>query len=98
MGVAKYHKDEKDAITEVIYQSGIRVKSVYGPKDLEEIGFDYQSDLGDPGEYPFTRSLHPQGYRSRAVFIRRVTAAGPGQLGSTRVSVRRKRPTSALNT
>ncbi len=76
MGVAKYHKDEKDAITEVIYQSGIRVKPVYGPKDLEEIGFDYQSDLGDPGEYPFTRSLHPQGYRSRAWTTRQYTGFG----------------------
>ena len=32
--------------------------------DLDAVGFDYQEDLGDPGEYPFTRSLHPQGYRS----------------------------------
>jgi methylmalonyl-CoA mutase N-terminal domain/subunit len=76
MGVAKYHKDEKDAIKEVIYQSGIHVKPVYGPKDLEEIGFDYQSDLGDPGEYPFTRSLHPQGYRSRAWTTRQYTGFG----------------------
>jgi len=76
MGVAKYHKDKKDAIKEVIYQSGIHVKPVYGPKDLEEIGFDYQSDLGDPGEYPFTRSLHPQGYRSRAWTTRQYTGFG----------------------
>jgi methylmalonyl-CoA mutase N-terminal domain/subunit len=76
MGVAKYIKDEKDAIKEVIYQSGIRVKPVYGPKDLAEVGFDYQSDLGDPGEYPFTRSLHPQGYRSRAWTTRQYTGFG----------------------
>jgi methylmalonyl-CoA mutase N-terminal domain/subunit len=76
MGVAKYNKDEKDAIKEVVYQSGIHVKPVYGPKDLEEIGFDYQSDLGDPGEYPFTRSLHPLGYRSRAWTTRQYTGFG----------------------
>jgi methylmalonyl-CoA mutase N-terminal domain/subunit len=76
MGVAKYIKDEKDAIKEVIYQSGIQVKPVYGPNDLAEIGFDYQSDLGDPGEYPFTRSLHPQGYRSRAWTTRQYTGFG----------------------
>lgn len=76
MGVAKYIKDEKDAVKEVIYQSGIRVKPVYGPKDLAEVGFDYQSDLGDPGEYPFTRSLHPQGYRSRAWTTRQYTGFG----------------------
>lgn len=76
MGIAKYIKDEKDAIKEVIYPSGIRVKPVYGPKDLETAGFDYESDLGDPGEYPFTRSLHPLGYRSRAWTTRQYTGFG----------------------
>ena len=45
MGVAKYVKNEKDAIEEVIYQSGIRVKPVYTPQDLDEVGFDYEKDL-----------------------------------------------------
>jgi methylmalonyl-CoA mutase N-terminal domain/subunit len=76
MGVAKYIKDEKQAIKEVIYQSGIRVKPVYTPRDLEEIGFDYAKDLGDAGEYPFTRSLHPLGYRSRAWTTRQYTGFG----------------------
>jgi len=76
MGVAKYVKDQKDAIQEVVYQSGIRVRPSYSPADLEEIGFDYASDLGDPGEYPFTRSLHPLGYRSRAWTTRQYTGFG----------------------
>jgi len=76
MGVAKYVKNEKDAIEEVIYQSGIRVKPVYTPQDLAEVGFDYEKDLGNPGQYPFTRSLHPQGYRSRAWTTRQYTGFG----------------------
>ena len=76
MGVAKYKKNEKDAIEEVALQSGIKVKSAYGPEDLEAVGFDYQKDLGAPGEYPFTRSLHPQGYRSRAWTTRQYTGFG----------------------
>jgi methylmalonyl-CoA mutase N-terminal domain/subunit len=76
MGVAKYVKNEKDAIEEVVYQSGIRVKPVYTPRDLDEVGFDYEKDLGDPGQYPFTRSLHPQGYRSRAWTTRQYTGFG----------------------
>jgi methylmalonyl-CoA mutase N-terminal domain/subunit len=76
MGVAKYIKDEKDAIKEVIYQSGMRIKAKYGPEDLEAVGFDYQHDLADPGEYPFTRSLHPLGYRSRAWTTRQYTGFG----------------------
>ena len=79
MGVAKYLKDQKDAIKEVIYQSGIKIKPVYTPADLAEVGFDYESDLGDPGEYPFTRSLHPQGYRSRAWTTRQYTGFGTPQ-------------------
>jgi methylmalonyl-CoA mutase N-terminal domain/subunit len=76
MGVARYIRDQKDAIKEVIYQSGIKVKPVYGPKDLEEVGFDYEKDLGDPGEYPFTRGIHPLGYRSRAWTTRQYTGFG----------------------
>jgi methylmalonyl-CoA mutase, N-terminal domain len=79
VGVAKYHKNEKDAIEEVVYQSGIRVKSVYGPQDLEAVGFDYAKDLGEPGQFPFTRSIHPQGYRSRAWTTRQYTGFGTPQ-------------------
>jgi methylmalonyl-CoA mutase N-terminal domain/subunit len=76
MGVAKYTKNEKDAIEEVRYQSGITVKSSYGPADLEQAGFEYEKDLGEPGEFPFTRSLHPLGYRSRAWTTRQYTGFG----------------------
>lgn len=76
MGVAKYIKNEKDAVKEVIYQSGIKVKPSYGPEDLEKAGFTYEKDLGAPGEYPFTRSIHPQSYRSRAWTTRQYTGFG----------------------
>ncbi len=76
MGVATYIKDEKDAIKEVILQSGIKVKPVYTPDDLDAIGFDYKKDLGDAGEFPFTRSLHPQGFRSRNWTTRQYTGFG----------------------
>ncbi len=76
MGVAKYTKNKKDAIAEVRYQSGITVKPTYGPEDLDQAGFTYEKDLGDPGEFPFTRSLHPLGYRSRAWTTRQYTGFG----------------------
>lgn len=49
MGVAKYIKNSKDGIEEVILQSGIKVKTQYGPKDLEEAGFDYEKGLQQAG-------------------------------------------------
>jgi len=76
MGTATYIRDEKDAIQDVILESGIKVKPVYGPEDLSRIGFDYRSDLGDPGEFPYTRSIHPLGYRSRNWTTRQYTGFG----------------------
>ena len=76
MGVATYIKDEKDAIKEVILQSGIKVKPVYTPEDLERVGFDYDKDLGGPGEFPFTRAIHPLGFRSRNWTTRQYTGFG----------------------
>ncbi len=36
---------------------------LYTPLDIE--GFDYERDLGFPGEYPFTRGVQPTMYRGR---------------------------------
>ena len=76
MGVAKYIKSERDKIKEVEYLSGIKVKPVYTPEDLERINFDYKKDLNAPGEYPFTRGIHPEGYRSRAWTMRQYSGFG----------------------
>lgn len=43
-------------------QSGIEVKTVYGPEDIAHI--DYKKDIADPGEYPFTRGIYPEMYRN----------------------------------
>jgi len=43
--------------------SGIEVKPLYTPLDLDEAGFDYNRDVGFPGQYPFTRGKDPLGYR-----------------------------------
>ena len=43
--------------------SGIGLQQVYSPLDTSDM--DYQSDLGFPGEYPFTRGIQPTMYRGR---------------------------------
>lgn len=45
--------------------SQIDVKPIYTPLDLEDRGFDYERDLGFPGEEPYTRGFVPDGYRSQ---------------------------------
>ena len=36
--------------------SGEDVKVLYGPDDVEQI--NYLSEIGFPGEYPYTRGIH----------------------------------------
>jgi methylmalonyl-CoA mutase, N-terminal domain len=45
--------------------SGIELQPVYTADDLVERGFDYERDLGAPGEPPFTRGVYPSMYRGR---------------------------------
>ncbi|EFK05273.1 methylmalonyl-CoA mutase N-terminal domain protein [delta proteobacterium NaphS2] len=48
---------------EFVNTSGIPVKRVYTP--LDHTDGDYLSELGFPGEYPFTRGVQPTMYRGR---------------------------------
>jgi len=43
--------------------SGVPIRRLYTPADLPD--FDYSRDLGDPGEYPFTRGIHRTMYRGK---------------------------------
>jgi methylmalonyl-CoA mutase N-terminal domain/subunit len=76
MDVARYIKNEKDQVEDVVLSSGIHVKERYGPEDLEAIGFDYATDLGEPGAFPFTRNIFAGGYRSREWTTRQYTGFG----------------------
>ncbi len=59
---------------EVILHAGIPVKPVYGPEDLAD--FDPARDLGRPGEYPYTRGIHPHMYRDRLWTMRQYIGFG----------------------
>ncbi len=43
--------------------SGIPVKPLYTPRDLEAQGWSYEKDAGYPGDAPWTRGFIPGGYR-----------------------------------
>jgi methylmalonyl-CoA mutase, N-terminal domain len=45
-----------------VTSSDIPLQSVYAPEDVP---VDYAKDLGDPGDYPFTRGVQPNMYRGR---------------------------------
>lgn len=42
--------------------SGAPIKEIYGPEDVD---IDVKKDLGNPGEYPFTRGVQKDMYRGR---------------------------------
>ena len=48
--------------------SGFEVAPVYRPADLEAL--DPAEALGEPGEFPFTRGIHPTMYRGRPWTVR----------------------------
>lgn len=57
--------------------SGEPIERLYTPADLP--GFDYEQDLGFPGEYPFTRGVHPTMYRSRYWTMRMFAGFGSAE-------------------
>ncbi len=61
MPVLEKSAGEKEEI-EPLTLSGIPVRLIYGPEDLSPIGFE--TAIGRPGRYPFTRGLKSGGYRT----------------------------------
>jgi methylmalonyl-CoA mutase N-terminal domain/subunit len=54
--------------------SDVPLKPLYGPDDVA--GLDLARDLGHPGEYPYTRGIHPGGYRDRLWTMRQFAGFG----------------------
>jgi len=54
--------------------SGVEIKPVYRPDDVA--GLDYQRDLGDPGQFPYTRGPYPLMYREKYWTMRTYTGFG----------------------
>ncbi|MGI8760638.1 MAG: acyl-CoA mutase large subunit family protein [Jatrophihabitantaceae bacterium] len=55
--------------------SGVQLEPLYGPSGTDE----RMERIGWPGEYPFTRGIHPTGYRGKAWTIRQFAGFGNAQ-------------------
>ncbi|NLU66794.1 methylmalonyl-CoA mutase family protein [Streptomyces sp. HNM0574] len=55
-------------------ESGWSIHPVYGPEDLQE--WDPARQLGAPGEYPYTRGIHPGMYTHRPWTMRQYAGFG----------------------
>jgi methylmalonyl-CoA mutase N-terminal domain/subunit len=58
-------------VVPVTWESGIEIKPVYGAGDVAP-----GSDLGAPGEFPYTRGIHPMMYRQRPWTMRQYSGFG----------------------
>jgi methylmalonyl-CoA mutase, N-terminal domain len=59
--------------------SGLPRERVYGPGDLPPF-----EEIGEPGVYPFTRGLHPEGYRARFWTMRQYAGFGTARESNRR--------------
>jgi methylmalonyl-CoA mutase, N-terminal domain len=62
--------------------SGIETKVVYDEQDIADL--ELEERLGKPGEYPFTRGIHPEMYRSRRWTMRQYAGYATARETNTR--------------
>src|SRR5690606_18315957 len=72
--MAPAKKSEKNR--EVRTMSGIPLKGFYRQEDLDATGWRYEDQLGDPGEFPFTRGPHATMYRGKLWTMRMFAGFG----------------------
>jgi methylmalonyl-CoA mutase N-terminal domain/subunit len=70
------HPPEEREFTTV---SGEPVNLNYTPDDLAQIGFNYERDLNEPGQYPFTRGVHRTLYRGKLWTMRMFAGFGSAE-------------------
>jgi methylmalonyl-CoA mutase N-terminal domain/subunit len=54
--------------------SGRPINELYTPADIASL--DYARDLGDPGDFPYTRGIHTAGYRGKLWTMRQFAGFG----------------------
>jgi methylmalonyl-CoA mutase N-terminal domain/subunit len=62
--------------------SGIEIRPVYRAEDLN--GFDPAERLGEPGQYPYTRGIHKDMYRSKVWTMRQYAGFGTAEATNER--------------
>jgi methylmalonyl-CoA mutase, N-terminal domain len=62
--------------------SGRQVDRLYTPDGIADL--DYGRDLADPGQFPYTRGIHPTGYRGKLWTMRQFAGFGTPEETNTR--------------
>jgi methylmalonyl-CoA mutase N-terminal domain/subunit len=77
-------------------ESGIPVKPLYIPSDVA--GLDYMSQLGFPGQPPYTRGIHPGMYHGRQWTIRQLVGFGTAEDTNQRIRLLLAQGATGTNT
>jgi len=75
--------------------SGLPLRDFYGPQDLKSV--DYGRDVGDPGQFPFTRGIHSDMFRGRYWTLREVCGYGTPEETNERLKFFMKEGVGGLN-
>lgn len=63
--------------TEFVTTSGLPINRLYSPADIQ--GQDFEGDIGWPGEFPFTRGIHPTMHRGKLWTMRMFAGFGTAE-------------------
>jgi len=72
-------KERRRSLTTI---SGRPINQLYTPADIAALAYD--RDLGDPGVFPYTRGIHPTGYRGKLWTMRQFAGFGTPEETNTR--------------
>ena len=90
---------QKTASTESADERGttshVGVQPLYSPADLE--GWDYERDLNDPGQFPYTRGVQATMYRGRLWTMRQYAGMGDAEESNRRYKYLLSQGTTGLS-
>src|SRR4030042_1552637 len=86
------HPERRD---QFVTASGEEVRRLYTPLDIAAL--EYAKDLGMPGEYPFTRGVHPTMYRGRPWTMRMFAGFGTAEETNARFKYLREHGETGLS-
>ncbi len=82
---------KKQALSEPKYEdvksvkslSGFEIKPFYTPEDIQNL--NYETELGNPGQYPYVRGVYETMYRGRLWTIRQLGSLGSPENANRRI-------------
>ncbi|NIS83055.1 MAG: methylmalonyl-CoA mutase [Anaerolineales bacterium] len=76
------HESDKEPLDRVTTASGIPLKRVYAPEELESV--NYEQSIGLPGQFPYARGIYESMYRGRLWTMRQYAGFGTPEAANAR--------------